>query len=88
MSNQTSSQIDASGKTGAVCAVTGPYKCSKHADILIIFQKGDKFAACPYTESETRGAEGGHDATWIMVRDTDEPGVIEIWKATASAAQG
>jgi hypothetical protein len=75
--SQTSTQIDASGKTGAVCLRTGPYKCNKHAEIMVIFKKGDKFSVCPFTESEGSRTEG-HDTTWVMVRDTDEPIISEL----------
>lgn len=57
---QTSTDVVASGATGTVCQRSGPYKCNSHAEIVVIFKRGDRFPACPMNK--------GHNTTWSVVR--------------------
>lgn len=62
MTFQTSRDVSASGTTGTLCQKSGPYKCGTHPQIIVIFKKGDRFAACPAKD---------HATTWYMVRTAD-----------------
>lgn len=53
----TAVTISASGKTGATCSVTGPYRSSRNAKVIIFFRAGTKFPA------DTDGAS----TTWSLV---------------------
>ncbi|MFY9556395.1 MAG: hypothetical protein WAV20_09790 [Blastocatellia bacterium] len=55
MSETTAIKVSASGTTGSICAVSGPYKCT--SSIVVFFKKGDKFTADPTT---------GKATTWRM----------------------
>lgn len=55
MSETTATKVSASGKTGGVCAVSGPYKCV--SSVVVFFKKGDKFPADP---------TNGKATTWTM----------------------
>ncbi|MGH8186538.1 MAG: hypothetical protein ACREUC_08240 [Steroidobacteraceae bacterium] len=41
----TALTISASGKTGATCSVTGPYRSSRNAKVIIFLKAGTKFPA-------------------------------------------
>lgn len=49
-------------KTGQTCVESGIYRCSKHSTKEIALSKGETFPPCSY--------DGGHGATWILVRAT------------------
>lgn len=57
MAETTATAITASGKTGALCAKSGPYKSA--TAITVFFKQGDKFPADP---------TNGKATTWTMVR--------------------
>lgn len=48
--------------TGQTCTQSGIYRCSKHSSKEIALSKGETFPPCSY--------DGGHGATWILVRAT------------------
>ena len=52
---------------------SGPYKCNSHAEIVVVFKRGDRFTACPMN--------GGHATTWSIVRDSTQ--IIEIKSGSA-----
>lgn len=72
----TTTQINAGGKTGATIVQTGPYKCSVHTGFVLFFQKGDKFSICPVVDLQMSRTDG-HNADWILVRETDILGAPE-----------
>lgn len=49
-----------SGTTGQKCQQSGEYKCSTHPTNRIPLSKGETFPPCSFN--------GGHGATWILVR--------------------
>jgi len=49
--NATATKVSASGKTGGICAVSGPYKCA--SSVVVFFKKGDTFSADPATGKAT-----------------------------------
>jgi hypothetical protein len=49
--------ITASGRTGATCSVTGPYRSTRNARVVIFLKAGMKFP------SDTDGAT----TTWALV---------------------
>lgn len=66
MSFQGAKDVKATGATGAVCPRSGPYKCASHAQIIVIFKRGDTFTVCPARE---------HPTNWLMVRTADSGAV-------------
>ena len=61
-----------SGSTGTVCQYSGPYKCSTHPDIIVSFQRGQSFSACPVAVDLRKAETGaGHSTSWEMVREAD-----------------
>jgi hypothetical protein len=50
------------GHTGEKCQESGVYKCNTHPTNTIPLAKGNIFPPC------SRGAGGGHGATWVLVR--------------------
>ena len=67
---QMQTQVTASGKTGAICAATGPYKCITHTTTIVFFKKGEKFSGCPSTPSAPSPSSTGHSTTWSMASDS------------------
>lgn len=57
MSDTTATKINASGRTGATCTVSGPYKSSRNASVVVYFKRGDRFTADPVD---------GRDTTWTL----------------------
>lgn len=57
MSDTTATKINASGKTGATCNVSGPYKSTRNTSIVIFFKRGERFSADPVD---------GRSTTWVM----------------------
>lgn len=53
----TAVTISASGKTGTTCSVTGPYRSSRNAKVVIFLKAGTKFP------TDTDGAS----TTWALV---------------------
>lgn len=62
--SQSATSVSATGTTGSVCQVSGPYKCNSHTTTVLFVAKGAKFPACPQANSAS-----GHNATWSMARD-------------------
>jgi len=60
-----------SGSTGTVCEHSGPYKCSTHPEIIVSFQRGQKFTPCPAAVETSKTSGEGHPTSWVMVRETD-----------------
>jgi hypothetical protein len=44
---ETSATITSSGSTGGTCQRTGPYRPSRHGDIIVFFQRGQVFTLDP-----------------------------------------
>lgn len=57
MSDTSATKINASGRTGGTCTVSGPYKSSRNTSVVVFFKNGDKFTADPID---------GRDTTWVM----------------------
>lgn len=57
MSDTTATKINASGKTGGTCTVSGPYKSSRNASVVVFFKKGDRFSVDP---------TDGRDTIWTL----------------------
>lgn len=57
MSETTATRVSASGKTGGVCAVSGPYKSTRNPSVVVFFKRGDKFTPDP---------TDGRDTGWTM----------------------
>lgn len=57
MSDTSATRISASGKTGELCRVSGPYASSRNTSIVVFFKKGDKFSGDPVD---------GRATTWVM----------------------
>jgi hypothetical protein len=57
MSDTTATRISASGKTGELCRVSGPYRSSRNTSIVVYFKRGDKFTADPVD---------GRATSWVM----------------------
>lgn len=57
MSDTSATRINASGRTGATCTVSGPYSSSRNTSIVVFFKKGEKFSADPVD---------GRATTWVM----------------------
>jgi hypothetical protein len=57
MSDTTATKISASGKTGGICSVSGPYKSYRNTSVVVFFKRGDRFSADPID---------GRATTWIM----------------------
>ena len=55
---ESSSTISANGSSGAICSRTGPYKPSRHATVIVFFQRGQAFTADPVD---------GLSASWALV---------------------
>lgn len=58
----TERTVNASGQTGTICSVSGPYKCSTTPSVTEFVKKGDTFPNAPKTGSAT-----GQAATWVLV---------------------
>lgn len=43
--SETSRAITASGTTGGTCPVTGPYRSSRNAKVVVFLKRGAKFPA-------------------------------------------
>lgn len=43
--SETARPIAASGATGNTCQVTGPYRSSRNARVIVFLKKGDRFPA-------------------------------------------
>jgi hypothetical protein len=56
-----SQDVTATGGSGAICQRSGPYKCNSHEDVVVVFQRGDRFTSCPMNN--------GHATTWSVVRE-------------------
>lgn len=56
MSDTTATKVNASGKTGATCNVSGPYKSSR-TTVVVFFKRGDRFSVDP--------TDGGN-TLWVM----------------------
>lgn len=69
-SGDVTRDVGGGGGTGRVCPNSGPYKCSSHANVIVSFQRGQTFPACPVATDTSRTAEG-HSTTWAMVREVD-----------------
>ena len=67
MRNSTASRATATGQagttvtvqTGGTCQVSGPYRASRHTDIVILFKQGDKFPVDPID---------GRSTSWTLTR--------------------
>jgi len=57
MSGTTATKINASGKTGDTCTVSGPYKSTRNTSVVVFFKRGDRFIADPVD---------GRGTTWSM----------------------
>lgn len=57
MSDTTATKISASGKTGELCRVSGPYKSSRNTSVVVFFKRGEKFIADPVD---------GRATSWVM----------------------
>lgn len=57
MSDTSATKVSATGKTGATCTVSGPYKSSRNTSVVVFFKRGDKFSADPVD---------GRDTTWVL----------------------
>lgn len=55
MSETTATKVSASGKTGGICAVSGPYKCG--SSVVVFFKRGDTFTVDP---------TNGRATTWSL----------------------
>jgi hypothetical protein len=55
----SATSITASGKTGGICSVSGPYKSGGTTPVVIYFKRNDKFPVDPVS---------GRATTWTMVR--------------------
>jgi hypothetical protein len=53
MFDTTATKMTASGKTGGSCQVSGPYKCSRHTEIVLFIVKGQTFPADPVDGAAT-----------------------------------
>lgn len=67
---EVTKDVGGSGGTDGICQYSGPYKCSTHTEIIVSFQKGQKFHPCP-VPPETSKTAAGHVTTWVMVREAD-----------------
>lgn len=52
--------VTASGKTGALCSTSGPYKSGGTTPVVVYYKKGDKFSVDPVN---------GQGTTWTMVKE-------------------
>ena len=57
MSDITATKVSASGKTGELCKVSGPYKSSRNTSIVVFYKQGDKFSNDPVD---------GRATTWVL----------------------
>ena len=55
MTETTATKVSASGKTGGLCAVSGPYKSA--SSVVVFFKKGDTFTVDP---------SNGRATAWTM----------------------
>jgi hypothetical protein len=52
--------VTATGKTGGVCAASGPYKSGGDPAVVVYYKKDDKFSVDPVN---------GKATTWTMVKE-------------------
>jgi hypothetical protein len=57
----SSTDVVSGGGTNSICQRTGPYVCNARREIVVIFQRGDRFPPAP----------SGQSTTWSIVRETD-----------------
>jgi hypothetical protein len=55
--SDTSTTVTASGRTGGICPVSGPYKSSRNARVTVFFKRGQRFP------SDADGAS----TTWTLI---------------------
>jgi hypothetical protein len=58
--SDTSTSATASGRTGATCPISGPYKSNRNARVTVFFKRGQRFPA---------DADGAA-TTWTLVTPT------------------
>lgn len=49
----TAAAANVVGQTGGTCQTSGPYKCDRHASIVVFFKSGDRFPADPVDGAAT-----------------------------------
>jgi hypothetical protein len=59
MKDGTATAVNVVGQTGGACQTSGPYKCDRHADIVVFFKNGDRFPADPVD---------GRSTSWTLTR--------------------
>jgi len=57
MSDTTATKVSASGTTGGICSVSGPYKSTRNTSIVVYYKRGDRFTVDPVD---------GRNTTWVM----------------------
>jgi hypothetical protein len=55
---ESASQISATGRTGTVCPVSGPYQSNRNARVTVFVKRGQRFPA----DSD------GASTTWTIVK--------------------
>jgi len=53
MFDTTATKMTGSGTTGGTCQASGPYKCTRHSQIVMFIAKGQKFPADPVDGAAT-----------------------------------